>query len=72
MPSSSPAPPFESPAHHEPAGWLIAIGDFHGPSHLPEERPKLRAHRIHIDTGAGYRGPRTAMDLPSQWIWQTG
>lgn len=42
----------------------------HGHSHLPEERPEIRANRINLDTGAGYYGPLTAMELPSQRIWQ--
>lgn len=53
--------------------FLNSTADFgkiivHG--HTPVEKPEILPNRINIDTGAGWNGPLTAIELPSYRIWQ--
>lgn len=38
--------------------------------HTPVKTPDIRHNQINIDTGAGVRGPLTAIELPSNITWQ--
>jgi serine/threonine protein phosphatase 1 len=38
--------------------------------HTPAEKPEILPNRMNIDTGAGWNGPLTAIELPSLRIWQ--
>lgn len=38
--------------------------------HDPVDKPTIRFNRINIDTGAGINGPLTAIELPSNKIYQ--
>jgi serine/threonine protein phosphatase 1 len=51
---------------HENFGKIIVHG------HEPVDKPTIRFNRINIDTGAGIYGPLTAIELPSNKIYQQG
>lgn len=38
--------------------------------HSIVDNPEILSNRINIDTGAGRHGPLTAIELPSNYIWQ--
>jgi len=51
---------------NEDFGKIIVHG------HEPVDKPTIRLNRINVDTGAGIYGPLTAIELPSNKIYQQG
>jgi len=52
------------PTPHDNLGKTVVHG------HTVVDRPLIWPNRINIDTGAGYGGPLTAIELPGHRLWQ--